>query len=60
MTNTLIQAQRIVNDYENLEDRAPVEPECGDCNIGTGPHRKTCEYHMAKAILKASGAFRAA
>ena len=41
-----------VGEHENLEDRAPVEPECGVCNLGTGPHKRTCAYHQARAVIR--------
>jgi hypothetical protein len=47
----------VVSEHENLDDRAPTEPECQQCNLGTGPHKRTCAYHQAKALIaKATGA----
>lgn len=49
---------KFICERENLEDRAPVDPECGVCNLGTGPHKRTCAYHAAVAVLKkAEGVF---
>lgn len=45
-------AHEIVREHENLEDRAPVEPECGDCNLGTGPHKRYCAYHQARRLIE--------
>ena len=36
---------------EDMEDRAPTYPECIECNLGTGPHKRTCAHHLARAIL---------
>lgn len=44
-------AQYIIEQHENLEDRAPVDVFCGECNLDTGPHRATCVPHQAKALL---------
>jgi hypothetical protein len=48
-------AKYVVDEHENLEDRAPVEPKCGECNMGAGPHIKTCMYHRARAALSDGG-----
>lgn len=45
-------AHEIVREHENLEDRAPVEPECGICNLGTGPHKRFCAYHQARRLIE--------
>ena len=37
---------------EDLEDRAPVDPFCGDCNMGAGPNKRTCAHHLAVAAIK--------
>ena len=36
---------------EDMEDRAPTYPECIECNLGTGPHKRTCAHHLARAAL---------
>ena len=38
-------------EYENMEDRAPLDPDCIECNQGTGPHKRTCAHHLAGRIL---------
>lgn len=45
-------AQYIIDRHEDLEDRAPVEVFCAECNLGTGPHKETCIPHQAEAFLK--------
>jgi hypothetical protein len=49
--NALTLARRVIFEYENLDERAPVFAECGECNQGTGPNRQTCAYHQARAIV---------
>ena len=36
---------------EDMEDRAPTYPECIECNLSTGPHKRTCAHHKARAVL---------
>ena len=40
---------------EDMEDRAPTYPECIECNLGTGPHKRTCAHHLARAALAKAG-----
>ena len=40
---------------EDMEDRAPTYPGCIECNLGTGPHKKTCAHHLARAALAKAG-----
>src|ERR1700691_3276507 len=40
----------VVREYENLEDRAPVEDGCAQCTGGALPHKRTCAYHLAKQV----------
>jgi len=43
-------------EYDNLEDSAPTDPFCGECNMGAGPHKATCAHHLrVAAIAKALG-----
>lgn len=50
-------ARALIQEHENLEDRAPSCAKCGSCNLGTGPHLRYCAYHAAKiAIAKIDGA----
>ena len=44
-------AARVIADHENLEENAPVDPFCGGCNQGAGPHRAPCAYHAAVNIV---------
>lgn len=50
-TDALALAQEVIREYENLEDRAPTSHECIQCTMGAGPHKRTCAYHQAKAIM---------
>jgi hypothetical protein len=46
--------KRVVRDYEDMEDLAPVSVGCIECTAGTVPnHRNTglCGYHAAKAAI---------
>lgn len=47
-THTL--AHRVIEEVENNEG-APGDPFCGECNMGAGPHRRYCVYHLAKRTL---------
>ena len=48
--------KQYIAEYKNLEDQAPQYPECGQCNLGTGPHNQTCALHLAlPAIRDAEG-----
>lgn len=47
----LVALKAYETEYENLEDRAPAEPFCGECNIGAGPHKRTCAHHLARAAI---------
>jgi hypothetical protein len=47
----LVLAHAVIDEHENLEDCGPMSSGCGMCNMGTGPHKRTCAYHQAKAIV---------
>lgn len=44
--------EAIIQDHQNLEDSAPTNAFCGDCNMGAGPHREYCLYHAAVYFKK--------
>jgi hypothetical protein len=47
----------LASEREYDEETAPVDPFCGECNLGTGPHRRTCAHHLRVAVIaKAGGA----
>jgi hypothetical protein len=48
-------AREVVREYENLEDRAPVEDDCIQCTGGALPHKRTCAYHLAKRVVSNEG-----
>lgn len=44
-------ARTVIQDRDNLEDRAPVDAGCFECTAGTVPNRLNtglCAYHFAK------------
>src|ERR1700678_2483627 len=43
-------AKAVVDEYENLEDRAPVHDDCGQCTTWHLPHKRICAYHQAKYV----------
>lgn len=46
-------AAEVIKDFENLEDRAPVDAGCIQCTAGTVPNRLNtglCVYHIAREI----------
>ncbi len=44
-------------EYSDLDEYAPVNPHCPDCNQGLGPVAETCAHHLrVAAIRKATGA----
>lgn len=48
-------AEEVIKDFENLEDRAPVDAGCIQCTAGTVPNRLNtglCAYHIAKEIIR--------
>ncbi len=47
-------ATEVIRDFENLEDRAPVDAGCIQCTAGTVPnHLNTglCVYHIAREVV---------
>jgi hypothetical protein len=48
-------AQEVVREYENLEERAPVEDDCGQCTGYALPHKRTCAFHLAKRVVSNEG-----
>jgi len=47
-------AAEVIRDYENLEDRAPVDAGCIQCTAGTVPNRLNtglCVYHIAREVV---------
>lgn len=47
--------ETVVNDWDNLEDGAPVDIGCLDCTLNTTPVHLTtglCVYHIARHVLQ--------
>lgn len=50
--------ETVVNDWDNLEDGAPVDIGCLDCTLNTTPIDLTtglCVYHIARHVLQTHG-----
>lgn len=50
--------ETVVNEWDNLEDGAPVDIGCLECTMNTTPvalTRGVCVYHIAKHVLKTHG-----
>lgn len=47
--------QLVIDQHENLENKAPVDIDCGICNEGTRTHKRHCPYHVAVRAMEKGG-----
>ena len=48
----LAAVRAFIAEHENLEDGAFADPGCIECNMGAGPHKATCAYHLGRAAVR--------